>query len=395
MDSSPRLPGAVWVLGVVGFCVSVGFGVVVPVLPVLARTFEVSAFLVGVVLSSFALVRLLSTPLAPRLTEAWGEATVVAVGCMVVAGSSVATGLADSYPALLASRAAGGIGSAMFSLAAQRLIIRVSPAPVLGRASSILGGGFLLGSMAGPAIGGALASISLTAPFFFYAATLAVASLVAVTALPRPGRHEQADVESLPLSAALRDPRYRAALMSAFSSGWQSQGARGLVVPLLVTEVLLLPAARSGVAFALASAAQAVTVYLAGWLTDRAGRRPVLVTGSLLTATLGVGFAMVGSFTWLVVLLCLYGVGASLSSTSTQAVLGDAVGPRRGPALAAYQMVGDLGMIVGPLAVGLLLDHYPAATAMSAGAALLLVTAALAAAVPRRRAAHEPRTGLR
>ncbi|MDO5285933.1 MAG: MFS transporter, partial [Actinomycetia bacterium] len=154
-------------------------------------------------------------------------------------------------------------------------------------------------------------------------------------------------------------------------------------------------AARSGVAFALASAAQAVTVYLAGWLTDRAGRRPVLVTGSLLTATLGVGFATAGSFTWLVVLLCLYGVGASLSSTSTQAVLGDAVGPRRGPALAAYQMVGDLGVIVGPLVVGLLLDHYPAATAMSAGAALLLVTAALAAAVPRRRAAHEPRTGLR
>ncbi len=383
MEPSPRLPQAVWVLGGIGFCVAVGFGVVLPVLPVYARTFGVSTFMVGAVVSSFALVRLLTTPLAPQLTEAWGEAPIVAAGCLIVGLSSVATGLADSYPVLLVSRAVGGIGSALFTLAASQLIIRISPAAILGRASSIFGGGFLLGGMAGPAIGGVLATISLTTPFFFYAATLVLASLVA-TLLPRQSHQERVAVESLPLSTALRDPRYRAALTSAFASGWQSQGARGLVVPLLVTEVLLLPAARSGVAFALASAAQAATLYGAGWLTDRAGRRSTLVAGSLLTAVLGVAFAQAGSFTWLTALLCLYGVGASLSATSTQASLGDAVGTRRGPALAAYQMAGDLGSITGPLAVGLLLDHYPAAAAMSIGAVLLLITAALAWVMPRR-----------
>ena len=206
MEPSPRLPQAVWVLGGIGFCVAVGFGVVLPVLPVYARTFGVSTFMVGAVVSSFALVRLLTTPLAPQLTEAWGEAPIVAAGCLIVGLSSVATGLADSYPVLLVSRAVGGIGSALFTLAASQLIIRISPAAILGRASSIFGGGFLLGGMAGPAIGGVLATISLTTPFFFYAATLVLASLVA-TLLPRQSHQERVAVESLPLSTALRDPR--------------------------------------------------------------------------------------------------------------------------------------------------------------------------------------------
>ena len=52
-----------------------------------------------------------------------------------------------------------------------------------GRAAGFFQGGFLLGGMTGPAVGGLLALISLTAPFFFYAGTLAVAGVVGLLLL--------------------------------------------------------------------------------------------------------------------------------------------------------------------------------------------------------------------
>jgi MFS family permease len=83
--------------------------------------------------------------------------------------------------------------------------------------------------------------------------------------------------------------------------------------------------------------------------------------------------------------LCLYGVGASFASTSAQASVGDAIGRRGGPALAGYQMAGDVGQIAGPLAAGALLDAGSTVGAVGIGAAFLVVSAVGALAMPRAR----------
>jgi MFS family permease len=193
----------------------------------------------------------------------------------------------------------------------------------------------------------------------------------------------------VPLRVAVRDRRYVAAVMSAFAQGWQSNGVRSLVVPLLVVETLAKPASWSAWAFGAAAAAQALTLYGSGWITDRVGRRIALVVGSVVTGLLGLAFIAPGSYTVLVVVLCLYGVGASLASTSAQASVGDAIGRRGGPALAGYQMAGDVGQIVGPLAAGALLDAGATVAAVGIGAGFLIVAAAGAISMPRRLAAAQ------
>ena len=62
MEARHLLPREVYVLGLVAFCVAVGFGVLVPVLPVFARSFGVGNAEVGAVISAFALMRLISSP---------------------------------------------------------------------------------------------------------------------------------------------------------------------------------------------------------------------------------------------------------------------------------------------------------------------------------------------
>ncbi len=379
-----RLPRPVWVLAAIAFFVALGFGVVVPVLPVYARTFGVSSFLIGVVTSSFALVRVLFTPVAARLNRRFAERLLLVAGVWIVGISSAATGLAQSYPQLLIARAAGGTGSAMFTIAGLSLLLSITPASMYGRGSGVFGGGFLLGGMAGPAVGGLLTEVSLAMPFFFYAGTLAVAGAVALAMLPRSGRtiDPSAPDPAVTFRRAWGDARYRAAVASSFAHGWQSNGVRSLVVPLLVVEVLAKPPSWTGIAFALAATVQGATLYASGWLADRIGRRPVLVVGSVVTAVLGVFLAWAGSYVLLVLVLCGYGIGASLCSTSSQASLGDA-GARSGGALAGYQMAGDLGSIVGPMAAGLLLDRGSGFEAMAPGAVLLAASAVLALFMPK------------
>src|SRR5690606_14376811 len=150
----------------------VGFGVVIPVLPVFVREFGVGYTEVGAVISAFALMRLLAAPLVGTLVDKVGERVILSSGIIIVSASTALTGLAQSYAEVLIMRGLGGIGSAMFSISAMSLLLATTAPTLRGRAVGFYQGGFLLGGMTGPAIGGFLAALSLRAPFFFYAATL-------------------------------------------------------------------------------------------------------------------------------------------------------------------------------------------------------------------------------
>ena len=381
------MPRPVPVLAIIAFLVALGFGIVSPVLPLFAKTFGVNTLAAGAVASSFALVRVASLPMAAKLARRLAERRVIVAGVLIVAVSSAVCAAATSYWQFLIARAAGGIGSAMFTIGATTLLFSVTPSERLGRASGLFNGGFVLGGMTGPVLGGIVAGASLRAPFIVYAVGLGVAGIVGWTMLPMHGETTatlEAQDAVVGLRTAVRDRRYVAAVLSAFGQGWQSNGVRSLVVPLLVVETLAKPASWSAWAFGAAAAAQALTLYGSGWITDRVGRKIALVAGSVVTGLLGLAFIAPGSYTVLVVVLCLYGVGASLASTSAQASVGDAIGRRGGPALAGYQMAGDIGQIAGPLAAGALLDAGSTVAAVGIGAGFLLVAAGGALSMPRR-----------
>lgn len=108
-------------LGLIAFCVAVGFGVLVPVLPVFARAFGVDNFAVGAVVSAFAAMRLLTSPFCGRLIDTFGERTVMATGIFVVALSSGVAGVSQSYGQLLVLRGVGGVGLVLLRTRSERL----------------------------------------------------------------------------------------------------------------------------------------------------------------------------------------------------------------------------------------------------------------------------------
>ncbi|MBC7724913.1 MAG: MFS transporter [Burkholderiaceae bacterium] len=373
----------------------VGFGVVVPVLPVYVRSFGVGYVEVGAVVSAFALMRFVASPFIGRLIDWGGERTVLAVGIGIVAVSSGLVGIAASYPQLLLLRGVGGIGSAMFSVAAMTLLLGSTNASMRGRAIGFYQGGFLIGGMAGPAIGGLLATISLTAPFFFYAGTLAVAGVVGLVMLSSraaPTSATGAPVVRVPFRGVLRDTRFRAACAANFAQGWSSFGVRSALVPVLVVEVLRGPSSWTGIAFAVAAVAQAIALAPAARFVDTVGRRPAIIGSFAVAAVTIFAVPFAPNILLLTALLCVYGVAAAFMGTAPAAAVGDAAGASGGRPVAVFSMFSDLGAIIGPLVAGLLADTVSYPVAFAVGAALLLATSLYAIRMPSGRAEKEPAT---
>jgi len=382
------LPREVYVLGLVAFCVAVGFGVLVPVLPVFARSFGVGNAEVGAVISAFALMRLVSSPFCGWLIKIFSERIIMATGIFIVAISSGLAGISGSYLQLLALRGVGGIGSAMFTVSAFTLLLTSVEAGVRGRAAGFFQAGFLIGSITGPAVGAALAAISLTAPFFFYAGTLIVAGTVGLVLLRRRNaKQEEASAEgTVPFRAVLRDAGYRAACVTNLAQGWTSFGVRSSLVPVLVVELLHRPASWTGIAFACAAVVQTIAVGPAGRFTDAVGRRPAMILGGTVAAVSIMAVPFAPNIWLLIVVLCVYGIASAFLGTAPAAAVGDAAGSRGGTAIAVFSMCSDIGAIIGPLVAGVLADTLSYSAAFGAGAVLMLVAVALSWRMPRRRA---------
>lgn len=397
-DPADRLPPVVLVLGLISFCVAVGFGVVVPVLSVFARSFGVGQLETGLVISSFAVMRLVTSPFTARLIARTGERSVLVIGVLIVALSSAAMGLAHTYEQLLVYRAAGGIGSSMFSVSAMTLLIRSVPARQRGRATGTYQTGFLIGNMAGPAIGGLLAAVSIRAPFFFYAVTLVAAALVGVIALRG---HARAGTGSAPTDPrdtpaptrtfrdVLADARYQAALVCNFANGWSSLGIRTSLMPVLVFEVLHRPPVWTGIAMAIASVVQTIALQPAGRFVDRVGRRPAMILGSIIGAVAMAAVAFSPNIWVLIVVLCVNAVAVSLMGTAPAATVGDVAGQRSGTPVAVFSMASDAGQIVGPLAAGAIADGLNIPSAYLTATVLMGLATLASVRMPGTRRAGE------
>lgn len=382
-DEAERIPAEIWIILAATFFVAIGFGLIVPVLPQFAASFAVDSTAVGVVVSAFAFMRLVSAPGAGAAVNRFGEQRTYATGLLIVAASSLASAFAQDYWQLLIFRALGGIGSVMFTVAASGLVIRYSPEALRGRISAMWGGTFLIGNIAGPAIGGVLGQLGMRIPFIVYAVALAVAAAIIAFALHRPasrdgGRPDRGPAgEPLRVREVLGDSAYRASMISGFAAGWSNFGVRSAVVPLFVAAAVSPEPWAAGVVVAVAALGNVLALQFAGKGSDRRGRRPYLIVG-LVIAALGL-FATPIAHELPVLLAISFagGVGAGLAAPAQQAAIGDLIGRERsgGQVLSSLQMTQDVGTIAGPIVAGVIIDHVGYGWAFAASAAVLVLGA--------------------
>lgn len=385
-----RLPAEIWVLVSAAFVIAVGYGLIAPVLPSFARSFDVGVSGASVVISAFALFRLLFAPASGALVTRLGERVVYLTGLGIVAVTTLATAFASSYVMLLACRAIGGIGSTMFTVSAMGLLVRMSPPQLRGRVSGLYASAFLVGGVIGPVLGGLLASFGMRVPFIVYAVSLLIAMGVVWAGLPAVVVGADAAVVPGPpvkFGEAVRHPAYRAALASSFVNGWTTFGVRIAHVPLMASLVLAADLWVGGAAMAVFALGNMIAVTRSGGLADLRGRRPLVIAGLAVGGVATTAFGWAQSVWPLLALSLVAGIGVGLMGPAQQAAVADVIGVGRsgGAALAGFQMFGDLGGILGPLIAGVIIDRYGFEGGFGASGALMIAAIVFWVGAPETR----------
>jgi MFS family permease len=376
------------------FFVAVGFGIVMPAIPVFAKSFGVNNAAIGLMVSAFAITRFSSGLISGTLVDKFGERAVFSTGVFMVSLFTFLAGIAQSYEQLLVFRAAGGLGSSMFSVAASSVILRAVSDDQRGQAQSVYQGAFIVGGMAGPAIGGLLSVISLRAPFFVYSILLLCSGVVALFFLKGDSIGAKVKNSSTESATSVREalamPAYRIALILAFIGTWVFFGMRSSILPVFVTEELNSTTAVVGYGFAISAIVQGAILLKAGRFSDQKGRRAASIIGANIVFV-GVLILTFSVNAWMFLLsMIVLGFGGAFLATTPASIVGDVIKGKGGKVIAIFQMAGDAGMIFGPIIIGWISDVYSYRAAFGFSAAIFLIALALTYKVPETRNVEGP-----
>jgi MFS family permease len=282
----------------------------------------------------------------------------------------------------------------MFSVAASSVILRSVSDDQRGHAQSVYQGSFIVGGMAGPAIGGLLSVISLRAPFFVYSILLFFSGLVALFFLKGDSIGAKVKNDGAAPATTIREalamPAYRIALVLAFIGTWVFFGMRASILPVFVTEELDSTTAVVGYGFAISAIVQGAILLKAGRFSDTNGRRAASIIGANIVF-LGVLVLTFAVNAWMFLLsMVILGFGGAFLSTTPASMVGDIIKGKGGKVIAIFQMAGDAGMIFGPIIIGLISDAYSYRAAFGASAVIFLIVLILVYRIPETRNVEGP-----
>jgi MFS family permease len=274
---------------------------------------------------------------------------------------------------IIAIRISAGIGTALWGLSRHAFITTATIAVERGRAISIFGGINRMGVLAGPAIGGVIATALGFDWAFIASAIMAIIALyVAVKYVSddlRNGRaisghHRWALVRRV----VKENRRDLGAAGIAQTLAQMIRAGRIFILPIYGANVIGLSPAQIGLVVTIASILDVAMFVPAGILMDRFGRKVAAVPSFAILA-IGVGLIpFTSSYAGLLIAACIIGLGNGIGS-GTMMTLGADLAPTgaTGEFLGIWRLIGDAGAFLGPIAVGVIASS----TSLSTSAYLL------------------------
>ena len=374
------------VLFVTIFVDLVGFGIVIPILPIYADELGASGFMIGLITGIFAFMQFLFAPFWGNLSDRIGRRPVLLISIGMMSASYLLFAYADSIFTLLLSRVLAGIGAANISTA-NAFISDISKPEKRAKNFGIVGAAFGLGFIFGPPLGGVLKDYYGIEWVGFAAAGLgAINFVMAYFLLPESLREKNPEARLIPnpfKELALVFPRrgIRGFLLSNFIF-ITAFSMMHITASLLWKDRYALSESEIGYVYSFIGVAVAVTQgTLIGPFTRWLGERKLYLSGPVLLGLglLAMPFVPVDLFIpleLLALLIIAFGNGF-FTPTVSSLVSQSARAHERGKMMGLLQSVGSLSRVVGPLIGGSLYGieyFWPYVAAFS----LMLVTTGIA-----------------
>jgi len=347
-------------LSLVSGFVIMGGSIISPILPQYALSFSIPVALVGWAVSAFALARLVTDIPAGLMADRFGRKRNMILGLVLIMLSSIAAGTANTYAWLICARIVGGIGSALYMISATTWVAQVSAGKSRGRYMALYSGLVITGAGFGPIIGGYTAArFGLNAPFFAYA-VLALAGLIATIPLKETGDSAPATGPNMRMKDVLSVLSNRPFMLVSFAAlalFFLRTGVRSTLVPLYASLNLGLSEDRIGILLTVAAVATAVCTFPSGWLSDRVGRKRPIMACLFLSGIAVLLIPLQESLAGLTGVIALYGIATGLRGSMAAWPADVAPEGRLGTAMGVYRVMGDIGMVLGPITASYVADY--------------------------------------
>lgn len=377
---------------------NLGNNIVAPLMPVIRDEFDSSAAQVALVASGFGLGRLVMDLPAGYLIGRISPNRMFTLGILLAAGAAALAAYSTTLEQLIAFRTAMGLGSSIMSTVALTLLARMARPEERGSLLGFYTSAMLFGQAISPTIGGYLATLfDWRAGFLFCALTplvslplnLFATSSAADASLPEGGG-EQRGVHGHGAAPITQEcapaPRFALAsvYLGTFVNFFDRHGMRATLLPLYGGLVLAMDPGTIGATLTASSVLTILVSLPLGAASDRVGKKRLLLPG-LLTLAAGNLFLLSGeSQIVFTVATTLISMGV-LSNSMLSALVADLVPePLLGKGMGLYRFTADLGVVLGPVVLGLVVDLYGFGAASLVGAvAVLMGTAVCHLCVPQ------------
>ncbi|QBD74682.1 MFS transporter [Ktedonosporobacter rubrisoli] len=367
-----------------------GFGLILPQLPFWAERLGANPVGVGLILTVYALAQFLFTSVLGSLSDRYGRRPIIIGSLLIEALSFAFSALAGSLLLLLIARFIGGIGASNMG-SAQAVVADTTPAEHRARGMGVIGAAIGLGFVVGPALGGVLAALSFTIPFWVAMGVAILNALLVFLFLPETRLRDTSQATTYEgvtlLAVGWRQLLKRPAVARLiginllFTIAFTSMEA---IYPLFTQRTFGWTAVQNGYMFTYIGILIVIMQGgLIGRLVRRWGERCLLLAGLFMLA-LGLALLAWGSqLVLMLIALALLSLGEGAVTPVVSTLLSFASPQEeQGETLGLAQGIGGLGRVIGPVIAGALF-----ATASSMGTFLVaagLIGLALIIALPEQ-----------
>ena len=334
----------------------IGQWMIIPTIPQFADELGASVLFSGLIFAARGAGSMIGDVPAGLLSSRLGGRITMTAGVLLTAASAAAMGFSVNPLMLGILTLLNGTAFALWHVSRLAYMTETVPVEYRGRALSLVGGVTRVGFFLGPIIGGVLGKFGgLETVFFAQAGVVVAAAFLVATRLPKARAGDGGTPERARVSLGSVVLAQRRSLLVAGSVAITLvliRHGRQFLIPVWGDSIGLDPLA-IGLVFGFASAIDMVMFYPVGMVMDRWGRKWVIVPSLLVLSASLILMPLTGSFGSFLLVGLLSGFGNGLGSGAVM-TLGADLAPRdaAGQFLGVWRLVGDVGAVAAPAAVG-------------------------------------------
>lgn len=340
----------------------IGFGLIMPFIPIYADDFGATDFEVGLMVGLFAVVRMIFSPIGGWTADRIGRKPSMVFAMFLYAVNMALFGFANSLYELFVYRALQGAASGLMWPVAMTYIGDVVEDEDRGKAMAMYSLMFATGTAVGPLLGGTISTYYDISVAFFVTAALALISAFMLLFMVKESHPGEQDRQRLGIREALgqfrlsritTNPRTFVGVSVGSFTAFFGMAVLYPMLPIYGRNAMGLSDFEIGMLFTLIGTIQVLIMFPAGVFGDRIGKKRLMIYGSLIAAYFSGMIPLAPSFSILIVVIIVYTFGRSIARPLFPAIISTLTEKEnRGKGMGIYTLAQNLAFALGSSAGG-------------------------------------------